>query len=153
MPRRKSIVQQAQESISDSNWWLTFLKSRGLISETALAPPSSLEAQEGQLNQDMITFAYRVAERLTPLNGLDAQARARALKVRERFRKELENVFLGHEDFQNWFNRTRSQLGLHLVDFTQIIYESLQGLKSPEARELRKQYGETLTKLKSLYSV
>jgi hypothetical protein len=122
--------------------------------EVPKSPFLTEETETGkELSRDMLVFAYRVAERLTPLDGLSEEARDRALKIREAYRQQLQNVFLGREDFQAWFTRTRTERGLHLVDFTKMLYESLQGLRSPEAHALREQYAETLAKLKSAYSM
>lgn len=96
------------------------------------------------LSEDQLIFINRVSQRLTPLQGLNPTARARALKIREQFRKELTNVFLGKQDFNKWYDQTRSKLGLHNTTFMQLLYESLEGLKSPECQNLRQEYENVL---------
>ena len=79
----------------------------------------------------MLTFIRRVAERLAPTTGLNPEAKARCLKVQERFRRELVEVFQGERNFSDWFDRKKTDLGLHHITFMRILYESLEGLKSP----------------------
>lgn len=100
-------------------------------------------AGEG-LSADMLIFITRVAERLAPTIGLDEESAVRARQVQDRFRRELVDIFQGKGNFKKWFERTRTNLGLHTHDFMTVLYESLHGLKSSEAQELREQYGEAM---------
>lgn len=157
---RKSIVKRgrSEEASSRGSYWERFLASRnliGLVSEEELEEVETQASEtirtgtERELSPDMFIFVYRVAERLTPLQGLDEDSRRRALKIREQFRRELTSVFVGNEDFNDWFSRTKTQLGLHLITFTKILYECLEGLKSQDARELRDEYGATIRRIGS----
>jgi len=137
-----------------TNYWTEFLKNMNLI-----GPMMEQNIEEAYkqtrpplppaIEPDMQTFINRVAEHLTPLTGLDSAAKLRALNVREQFRKELTNVFLGKEDWNKWFDRTRTQLGLHTVIFMQILYRCLEGLRSSEARNLRADYEAALARLRT----
>lgn len=102
---------------------------------------------ESGLSSDMATFIRRVAEALVPIDVYDDRAaRARALKVRQDVRMELTDVFDGKVKFDDWFNRTRQNLNLHALELSQILYDSLEGLKSDEAQQLREHYGQALTR-------
>jgi len=96
------------------------------------------------LSEDQLVFIDRVSQKLTPLQGLSATARGRALKIREQFRKELTNVFLGKQDYSKWYDETRSKLALHNTTFMQLLYECLEGLKSTECQNLRQEYENAL---------
>lgn len=153
---KRNVRQQLAPLQPDESYWQKFILHRfGSLEnlENKRSIVSKAENEGGKLDRDMEIFAYRLAERLTPLDGLDFEARQRALKVREQYRRQLERVLMGYESFEDWFSRTRTERGLHFVDFAQMIYESLQGLTSREARALREQYAEFLLKLKSAYSV
>jgi len=96
------------------------------------------------LSADMLIFITRVAERLAPTIGLDEESAARARQVQEQFRRELVDVFQGKGSFNKWFDKTRTNLGLHTIEFMRILHESLEGLRSDEAKELREEYGQAL---------
>jgi hypothetical protein len=150
MPYRKQLPPL--KTTPDRDYWIKFLANQGLISEVPIEEPISSRPvkpsePEGELSPDMFTFTYRVAERLTSLDGLPEDARSRALKVREQIRQDLRDVFLGKESFDVWFNRTKTQHGLHTMTFVRILYDSLDGLKSEDARGLRAEYGQMLNKL------
>ena len=136
------------------NYWQEFLRKMNLVGpmmeqnieetykQTRPPLPPAIEP-------DMQTFIDRVAEHLTRLDGLDPQGKIRALTVREQFRKELTQVFLGKQDWNKWFDKTRTQLGLHTVTFMQILHKCLEGLKSPEAQSLRADYEQALARLRT----
>jgi len=148
MSRKKTTPLEPTE-----DYWVKFLQLQNLLVthelETTQQPKQASSAPTSPLHPDMLTFVYRVAERLTPLDGLDATGRSRALKVREEFRRELTEVFQGREDYNAWFDRTRTQLGLHLIQFVRILYECLEGLRSEGARSLRREYEVTLGRLRA----
>jgi len=116
------------------------------VKKNPALPP--IESEE-ELTSDMTTFINRLAQKLAPTEGLPADAVPRALKVQERYRKELRNVFLGKGDFNEWFNKTRTERGLHMVTFTQMIHDSLTGLKSPEAQSMREEYAQTIGRIQT----
>jgi len=97
---------------------------------------------------DMIIFIGRVAEKLAPLTGLDSTGKERALEVQKEIRKELMDVFQGNKDFNKWYDETKTKFGLHHQTFVSMLYESLQGLSSPEAQELQQQYAQTLARMR-----
>jgi len=101
------------------------------------------------IEPDMQTFIDRVVEHLTPLTGLDPEGKVRALTVREQFRRELIQVFLGKQDWNKWFDKTRTNLALHTVTFMQILHKCLEGLKSSEARNLRADYEAALARIRT----
>jgi len=137
-----------------TNYWTEFLKNMNLIGpmmeqnieeaykQTRPALPPAIEP-------DMQTFINRVAERLTPLEGLDSAGKMRALNVREQFRKELTDVFLGKQDWNKWFDKTRTNLALHTVTFMKILHQCLEGLRSPEAQNLRQDYEAALARIRT----
>lgn len=102
---------------------------------------------EPEVTSDQRTFINRISQKLASTTGLSGEARQRALKVQEQFRQELTNIFLGEGDFNRWFDEKRTQLGLHTYNLAKIIFESLQGLKSPEAKSLRTQYAQAIQRL------
>ena len=62
------------------------------------------------------------------------------------------DVFEGKTTLDKWFNKTRRDLGKHAIDLTQILYDSLEGLQSKEAREMRAQYGQALQDIRAQYN-
>ncbi len=91
------------------------------------------------LNPDMTIFVNQVVERLTPLDGLDRDARYRALKIRVQERQELTDVLNGKTKMTDWFTKARREANIKEYELVQILYECLEGLRSEEARELKKQ--------------
>lgn len=113
-------------------------------------PQKPLVAQvslEQEVTPDQTTFINRLAAKLCPLEGLDPAAQKRALTVQERYKHELREVFLGKKDWNKWFDQKRTERGLHTTIFARMIIESLEGLRSPEAQSLQKQYSEALIRL------
>lgn len=101
------------------------------------------------LSADMVIFIRRISETLAPTEGLDGEARARALNVQEQFQRQLTDVFQGKGDFSKWFDKTKTSLGLHPFNFMTILHEALEGLKSSEAQELREQYAQTIRRMRT----
>lgn len=137
-----------------TNYWTEFLKNMNLIGPlTQQNIEETYKQTRPQLppaiEPDMQAFINRVAERLTPLEGLDSAGKMRALNVREQFRKELTNVFLGKQDWNKWFDKTKTTLGLHTVIFMKMLYQCLEGLRSPEARSLRADYEAALARIRT----
>ena len=116
--------------------------------DTLRAHEAGVEVGEGGgLSVDMLTFISRVAEALAPTAGLDEDGTVRALKIQEDFRRELVEVFQGGEDYDKWYSRTKTKLGLHPQKFMTILYQCLEGLRSPEAQELRADYAQAIRKM------
>jgi len=139
-----------------TNYWIQFLKSMNLVGPIMEQTQNIEEAYKQTrpplppaIEPDMQTFIDRVAERLTPLEGLDQTGKLRALNVREQFRKELTNVFLGKQDWNKWFDKTKTTLGLHTVIFMKMLYQCLEGLRSPEAKSLRADYEAALARIRT----
>jgi len=120
---------------------------RRITSLTALPKAEVTTESSFGLSQEQLVFIDRVSQKLTPLQGLNPTGRARALKIREQFRKELTNVFLGKQDFNKWYDETRTKLGLHNTTFMQLLYECLEGLKSTECQQLRQEYENALRQM------
>jgi len=119
----------------------------GVPKELKQLEEATAKIVEPEVTSDQRSFINRIAQKLASTTGLSGEARQRALKVQEQFRQELTNIFLGEGDFNRWFDEKRTQLGLHTYNLTKIIYESLQGLKSPEAQSLRRQYAQAIQRL------
>jgi len=151
MPR-KSVLRKSGDhrpvTAPSERYWHDFLRTLNLV---GLVPSAELETPRREehegIEQGMQTWAYRVAERLTPLDGLSEEGRGKALKVREQFRKEILDVLLGREDYNAWFDRTRTKLGLHMITFIKMLYECLEGLRGEGAKSLRAEYESTLKRL------
>lgn len=106
-----------------------------------------------EIDQDQTTFINRVCERLIPIaDDYLPDTRKKLLAVQEECRRELIKVFNGKEPIEKWFNRTRTNLGLHTIDLTKILYTSLEGLKSEEAKALRNQYAQALQRITTAYN-
>lgn len=118
-----------------------------IIREEEKEPKTKIKKTEEELKPDMVTFISRVAEKLAPTTGLDKEAESRALKVQEQIRKDLANVFLGKSKYEEWFNQTKTQHGLHVYTFTKLLYDALEGLNSSEAKSLQTDYNQALSKL------
>lgn len=58
---------------------------------------------------------------------------------------------MGKGDLTKWFNKTRNELGLHAINLSTILYESLEGLRSKDAQELRGQFAEHLQRLRGMF--
>jgi alpha-L-arabinofuranosidase len=140
------------ESKLTINYWQNFLRAKNLLGPI-MQETEEIEAKRKPapptLEPDMQTFIDRVAERLTPLEGLDQTGKLRALNVREQFRRELTDVFLGKQDWNKWFDKTKTTLGLHTVTFMKMLYQCLEGLRSPEAQSLRQDYEAALARIRT----
>lgn len=99
---------------------------------------------ESGLSPDMVTFIIRLNDALIPLEGEDRESRARGLKVREQLRRELTDVFEDRAEWNDWFDRWRQNLNLHSKVFAKVVFDALEGLKSPEAQQMREGYGQAL---------
>jgi len=101
---------------------------------------------------DQTTFTTRVIDRIVPLHAdYTPEIKKKLQNVRQQYRQGLQDVFNGKGTFDKWFEKTRRTLGFHAVDLTRIIFESLEGLASTEARQMRQQYGEALQDLINSY--
>ncbi|MEM0111354.1 MAG: hypothetical protein QXK90_01165 [Candidatus Parvarchaeota archaeon] len=143
MPRRRQAFEQAQSPADDENWWLSFLKSKGLIS-VASPPPLSItehKSSSDEISPDMRTFIERVAERLTPISRYASIDEIKRIQqIREDVKRQLANVLGGKMDLREWFTKTRQTFNLRSYELARILYESLDGLHSAEARQLRDQW-------------
>ena len=99
-----------------------------------------------ELDGDMVIFIRRVAEALTPVKGYerDESFKRRAFRVREQFIGELTDCLTGKRDFNKWFDATKTSLGKHPSEMTQIMYNALEGLKSPEAMQMQNAFGAAM---------
>jgi hypothetical protein len=103
-------------------------------------------------DRDLLLFAQRVADKLIPnINDYEPKIKAQLTEVRNGYVRELMGVFEGKEPMEKWFQRTKSDRGLHELDLMQMLYESLDGLQSQEARDMKKQYGEALAAMSKAY--
>jgi len=150
MPKKPPLPDLSQ------SYWERFLRSMNLVGPIMEQTQNIEEAYHQTrpalpvaIEPDMQTFINRVAERLTPLKGLDQTGKLRALNVREQFRRELTHVFLGKQDWNKWFDKTKTTLGLHTVIFMKMLYQCLEGLRSPEAQTLRADYEAALARIRT----
>jgi hypothetical protein len=101
---------------------------------------------------DQTTFITRIIDRIVPLHADYTPGIKHKLQVvRQQYRQGLKDVFNGKGTFGKWFEKTRRTLGFHAVDLTRIIYDSLEGLASTEARQMRDQWGQALQDLINSY--
>jgi len=112
----------------------------GVYEMTAAVP------SESGLHPDMVKFVRKVSEILTPLKGYedDRGFVTRALKVRTQFKRELTEVFEGKRKFQEWYDGTRTGLGMREDQMDRVMYDALEGLSSPEAIEMRMSYEDKI---------
>ena len=110
--------------------------------ELATVTPS-----DAGLPPDMMIFIRRVAETLTPLKGYEKDRAfvGRALKVRQKFRQELTEVFEGKRKLQEWYDSTRTSLGKSDREMDEIIYNALDGLSNPDAIDMRNMFEQKLS--------
>jgi len=54
--------------------------------------------------------------------------------------KSIYDVLEGRKDFMEWFTNVRQAFGFKTYQLASIIYKCLEGLKSPEARQLREDW-------------
>jgi len=111
-----------------------------------------MAANRDDADVDQTTFINRVIDRIVPLHAdYTPEAKKKLHVVREQYRQGLKDVFNGKGTFNKWFEKTRRTLGYHSVDLTRILYESLEGLTSTEARQMREQWGQALQDLINSY--
>ena len=101
---------------------------------------------EKGLEPDMVTFVRRISEILTPLKGYedDRGFVSRALKVRNQFKRELTDVFMGKGKLMEWYDTTRTSLGMRDDQMDRVMYDALEGLTHPEAIEMRMSFEDKL---------
>lgn len=105
------------------------------------------QVESEELEPDMIIFAQRIAEKLASTEGLPPDGVERALKVQKEIENDLRDVFIDKKDYNQWFDRTKTQFGLHPYKFTTILMECLEGLQSVDAQALRSDYQQSLSRL------
>ena len=114
--------------------------------------PKAMPIEIPDADKDLETFIQRVVDKLVPIHADYSPANKKALtETRTKIQGEIEAVFNGKQTLEKWFIKTRKMLGIHQIDFTKILYDSLEGLRSKEAREMRTQYAEALTTLQQSY--
>lgn len=114
--------------------------------------PKSAPIQIPDADQDLQVFVDRVIQKIVPIHTDYSTAIKKSLaETRQKIRRDLLDVFSGKQNFDKWFTKTRRLLGLHQLDLTQILYDSLEGLQSREAREMRLQYEQTLRSMQQSY--
>lgn len=111
------------------------------------AKPPTLKKVE-ELEPDQITFINRAVDALAGnLEGYPKDAQQRAMEQKSEMRRELTEVFQGKRKYEDWFNKTKTQFGLHTYTFTKMLYDCLDGLRSPDAQALRSDYYQALRRL------
>lgn len=132
LPRRMEVfprLQQVREAAREG------------VYEMAASAPS-----EGGLHADMITFMSRVASKLVPIEGYRSDIKVKLLKTQSDIKRDLVNVFEEKMKFDDWYHKTKTNLGRGSTEMDEIIYSSLEGLKHPEAMALRNAFEQKLQK-------
>jgi len=163
MPRKRQPTSKPITPTPD--YWISFLETQNLlgpISESVENANATQTQQQylskepelpTQLHPDMIEWAHRVAEALVPLEKVFApEDRKIQIQKRQQLRTELRNALIGKTDFNKWFDETKTRFSIRLPEYVKIFYESLEGLHSREAEELRQQYGEWLERVNREYT-
>jgi hypothetical protein len=152
MPRRKSVLtdplyQAALQAVTSENPLLQALRDiYGLdvsrLRRTASSSKFASTSSETGFSSEILTFIERVADKLTNPKGLPLtpEQQARVDKVKEQIRKDLLDVLEGRKDLAEWFTTTRQNFNLKSYELAEIIYQSLEGLRSKEAQDLRDQW-------------
>lgn len=109
-------------------------------------------AENDGLDPDQRTFIDRIMQSIIPIHAdYTEEAKSNLHKVQQRYRQRLIDVFNGKGTFDKWFQQTRTTLGIHAVDLTRKICESLEGLQSLDARQMRQQWEQALQEIVSSY--
>lgn len=108
-----------------------------LVREAAME--GSYEAPIAGLSTDMRTFVEKVGYKLMPGDA----------RMRRKYRMGLEETLLGRGAFNDWFNNTGVDLGISSYNLLKILYDSLEGLSSSEARQLKQEYQAAMHKMAS----
>lgn len=147
------------------DYWKEYVESRGFLGpltyasqeqeeESASSSPLMETPKEemSSADRDLLLFAQRVGDKLIPnINDYEPKIKAQLTEVRNGYVRELLGVFEGKETMEKWFQRTKSNRGLHQLDLMQMLYGSLEGLQSQEARDMKKQYAEALQGMSQAY--
>jgi len=90
----------------------------------------------------MKVFAERVIYTLCPVEKGYAPVIVKEVR-------SIYDVLEGKKDFSEWFTNVRQKLSIKSYQLAQVLHDSLKGLRSEEARELRQQWqGYLETELK-----
>jgi len=115
--------------------------------------PKPLTPKVATADAELETFINRVAQKLVPIYKDYSPENKKALQTGQtKIKQQLHDVFNGKDNLEKWFNRTRRDLGKHAIDLTQILHDSLEGLQTKEARDMRAQYGEALQAIQAQYN-
>ena len=133
---------------SPRTWKMRVFPYIDAVKEKAVEAPYDavqVDGSEEGLNPEMLEFIQRTATKLTQIHPqYNPEVKSNLLEKRAKFVNELTSVFEEGEDFTAWFDRTKTRESLSRVDLMQIIYDSLEGLRSQEAREMREAYAEAM---------
>ena len=111
------------------------------LKETTMSAPS-----EGGLHSDMIMFINRVSEKLIPTEGYRSDIKVKLLKSQGDIKRDLIKVFEEKMKFDDWYGKMRTNLGKNSLEMDEMIYAALEGLRHPEAIELRNMFEQKLQK-------
>jgi len=142
------------------NYWQTVLEKMGLVG------PLTAEAEHFQLAQtptsqkplsdEMEIFITRVAEKVARAPEgitLTPEEQMRLNRARQEIKDGLRDVLNGKASLGDWFTKTKQQHNLKSYELAQIMYESLDGLKSREAQDLKEQWFQFLVAEKRGYGL
>ena len=85
------------------------------------------------LDPEMKIFAERLIYTLCPPEKGYAEVVVKEVK-------SIYDVLEGRKDLAEWFKNVRQLLSLKTYQLAGVIYQCLEGLKSPEARQLREEW-------------
>jgi hypothetical protein len=68
-------------------------------------------------------------------------------------RLDFTEVVLGKKNLAEWFIKTRQDFNLRDFELAQILYDSLEGLKSTDAQRLREEWLQFIQKERSGYGL
>jgi hypothetical protein len=98
--------------------------------------PRRVVSTEG-LDPEMKIFAERLIYTLCPPDKKYADVIVREVK-------SIYDVLEGKKDFMEWFTKVRQMFSLKTYQLAGIVYQCLDGLKSPEAKRLQQEWYEYL---------
>jgi hypothetical protein len=99
-------------------------------------PKTKVEIVE--LGGEQLTFIDRVVDKLTSSRTNPNWKAPKS--IRDKMRLDFTEVVLGKKNLAEWFSKTRQDFNLRDFELAQILYDSLEGLKSTDAQRLREEW-------------
>jgi hypothetical protein len=143
--------------MSSGDWWLDACRAFGWIPE--YYTPSQIQQSSGSVKAETVVgasqymgeeeaemreFCRRVVNALCPPEKGYHQ-------MYVDLANKIYDVIEGKMDFNEWFTKVRQTFSLRDIDLAQLIYASLDGLKSSGAVRLREEWWDYLKRLMQVY--